>query len=139
MVKMSAQSSFFAFFARIFLAVLFVVSGYFKLTDFNGSVQYVASASSLPVPQLFTALTILVELGGGILLILGLFSRTAAFIMAGFTLLTILLVHHFWTMADAEAMANQLTAMKNLAIAGGLLMITGFGPGAWAIGPGGRR
>lgn len=133
---MSAFSSFFAFFARIFLAVLFLVSGWNKLMSFDGTVQYVASASNLPAPQLFTALTIVVELGGGILLVLGLFSRLASFIMAGFALLTILLVHHFWTMADAEMAANQLAAMKNLAIAGGLLMITAFGPGAWAVGPG---
>lgn len=132
---MSAFSSFFAFFARIFLAVLFVMSGWAKLNGFEDTVGYVAS-NGLPVPQLFAALTILVELGGGILLILGLFSRLAAFIMAGFVLLTIVLVHHFWTMADAEAAANQLTAMKNLAIAGGLLMVTAFGPGAWAVGPG---
>ncbi|MGO4123108.1 DoxX family protein [Inquilinus sp. YAF38] len=132
---MSAFSSFFAFFARIFLAVLFVVSGWMKLTGFEGTVGYVAS-NGLPVPQLFAALTILVELGGGILLILGLFSRIAAFIMAGFVLLTIVLVHHFWTMTDADAAMNQLHAMKNLAIAGGLLMVTAFGPGAWAVGPG---
>jgi putative oxidoreductase len=132
---MSAFSSFFAFFARIFLAVLFVVSGWMKLNGFEGTVGYVAS-NGLPVPQLFAALTILVELGGGILLILGLFSRLAAFIMAGFTLLTIVIVHHFWTMADAEMQMNQLMAMKNLAIAGGLLMVTAFGPGAWAVGPG---
>ena len=132
---MSASSSFFAFFARIFLAVLFVVSGWAKLTGFEGAVGYIAS-NGLPVPQLFTALTILVELGGGVLLILGLFSRLAAFIMAGFTLLTIVIVHHFWTMADAEMELNQLLAMKNLAVAGGLLMVTAFGPGAWAVGPG---
>ncbi|MBW8725823.1 MAG: DoxX family protein [Inquilinus limosus] len=132
---MSAFSSFFAFFARIFLAVLFVVSGWMKLNGFEGTVGYVAS-NGLPVPQLFAALTILVELGGGVLLILGLFSRLAAFIMAGFTLLTIVIVHHFWTMADAEMQMNQLMAMKNLAIAGGLLMVTAFGPGAWAVGPG---
>lgn len=132
---MSAFSSFFAFFARIFLAVLFVVSGWAKLTGFEGTVGYVAS-NGLPVPQFFAALTILVELGGGVLLILGLFSRLAAFVMAGFTLLTIVIVHHFWTMADAEMQMNQLMAMKNLAIAGGLLIVTAFGPGAWAIGPG---
>ena len=135
---MSAQSSFFAFFARIFLAVLFMVSGWSKLTGFEGAAAYIAS-NGLPAPQVFAALTILVELGGGILLILGLFSRITAFVMAGFTLLTIVVVHHFWSMTDAEMMANQLTAMKNLSIAGGLLMITAFGPGAWAIGPGGRR
>ena len=135
---MSAQSSFFAFFARIFLAVLFVVSGWGKLTGFEGTVAYVAS-NGLPAPQVFAALTILVEFGGGILLILGLFSRLVAFIMAGFALLTIVVVHHFWTMTDAEMMMNQINAMKNLAIAGGLLMITAFGPGAWAIGPGYRR
>jgi putative oxidoreductase len=112
-----------------------VFSGWAKLTGFEGTVGYVAS-NGLPVPQLFAALTILVELGGGILLVLGLFSRIAAFIMAGFVLLTIVLVHHFWTMSDAEAAANQLVAMKNLAIAGGLLMVTAFGPGAWAVGPG---
>ena len=133
---MSAFSSFFAFFARIFLAVLFVMSGWAKLNGFEGTVGYVAS-NGLPVPQLFAALTILVELGGGILLILGLFSRLAAFIMAGFVLLTIVLVHHFWTMTDPAAIAdNMMNAMKNLAIAGGLLMVTAFGPGAWAIGPG---
>lgn len=135
---MSAQSSFFAFFARIFLAVLFVVSGWIKLTGFEGAVGYVASVSGLPAPQLVTALIILVELGGGILLILGLFARTAAFFMAGFTLLTIVVAHHFWTMTGAEAETNQLIAVKNLAIAGGLLMVTAFGPGAWAIGSGRR-
>ncbi|WP_225773171.1 DoxX family protein [Inquilinus sp. Marseille-Q2685] len=132
---MSAFSSFFAFFARIFLAAIFVVSGWGKLTGFEGAVGYIAS-NGLPAPQVFAALTILVELGGGILLILGLFSRLAAFVMAGFTLLTIVVVHHFWTFEGADAMMQQIHAMKNLAIAGGLLMVTAFGPGAWAIGPG---
>ncbi|MGK9169123.1 DoxX family protein [Inquilinus limosus] len=135
---MSAFSSFFAFFARIFLAVLFVASGWEKVIGFEGAVQYTATASTLPAPQIVTALTLVVELAGGILLILGLFSRVAAFVLAGFTLLTIPFVHHFWTMTDAEAMANQIHAIKNLAIAGGLLMVTAFGPGAWAIGPGRR-
>ena len=59
---------------RILLASLFVLSGYNKLVGFDGTVGYIA-AGGLPMPTVVAVLTILLELGGGLLLVIGFLNR----------------------------------------------------------------
>ena len=66
-----------ALIGRILLAAMFVISGYGKLTGFDGTVGYIAS-KGLPMPQLLAALAILIELGGGLAIIIGWKTRWAA-------------------------------------------------------------
>lgn len=122
---------------RILLAAIFVLSGASKIAGFDGTVQYM-QASGLPAAQLLLPLVILLEIGGGLALALGFQARIAAFLLAGFTLLTAILFHNFWAMPAEMQMIEQIMFMKNLAIAGGLLFVSHFGPGGYALTKEGR-
>ena len=117
---------------RILLGLIFVLSGFAKISGFDGTAGYIAS-KGLPFPQLLAALTIVVELGGGLALIAGLYTRQAVVALAGFSLLTAVVFHNFWAAPQAEQMAQQINFMKNLAIAGGMLVVAAFGPGRLSV------
>ena len=117
---------------RILLAVIFITSGFGKISGFEGTVGYIAS-KGLPMPQVLAALTILVELGGGILLVLGWKARWAALVIALFTLLAGFLFHNYWTYPAEERMAQYLNFWKNVSMAGGMLMVFALGPGRYSI------
>jgi putative oxidoreductase len=77
MQKIEAQSDFVLLVARIFASALFIVYGYFKLTAYAGTTGYMAK-QGLPLPALSAILAIIIELGGGILLLVGYQTRLAA-------------------------------------------------------------
>ena len=77
---------------RILLGLIFVLAGIGKIGGFEGTVGYIAS-KGLPLPQLVAALTICIEVGGGLALMLGLYTRWAAFALAIFTVLAGLIFH----------------------------------------------
>jgi putative oxidoreductase len=112
---------------RILLATLFLVAGIGKLTAVAGTVSYFAKLG-LPAPQAMVWLTIAVEIGGAVLLILGWKTRQAAWLLAVFTLVASFLGHPFWE--DASEM-NQF--LKNLAVVGGLIILASTGPGALSV------
>jgi putative oxidoreductase len=85
------------------------------------------------MPQVVAVLTILVELGGGILLAVGYKARYAALALAIFSLLAGLLFHNFWAVEAAQKMGQQINFMKNVSIAGGMLMVFAFGPGRYSV------
>ena len=117
---------------RILLGLLFILAGLGKIGDFNGTVGYVASGG-LPMPAAVTVLTIAVELGGGLLLVFGLFTRWAALALAVFSVLSAIVFHNFWASPEAERMMQSTQFLKNLSIAGGMLVLAVFGPGTISI------
>ena len=117
---------------RVLLAFMFVYAGWGKLTGFAGTVGWVASAH-VPMPEVATAVALVVELGGGLMLALGWKARWAALALAGFTLLASILFHDFWNKAGPEMMTNQLFFFKNVAVIGGMLMVFAFGPGRLSL------
>jgi len=117
---------------RIMLAAIFVISGYDKLRNFAATVSYIAS-KGLPLPEAGAVLAVAVELGLGVLLILGLKTRWAALVLAAFTLAATYFFHAFWAMPDAQKMMQSLMFQKNLAIVGGLLALAVAGAGAFSI------
>jgi putative oxidoreductase len=117
---------------RILLGLIFVLSGFAKLSGFEGTAGYIGS-KGLPLPQLLAALTIVVELGGGLALMAGFYTRQAVVALAGFSLLTAIVFHNFWAAPQAEQMMQQINFMKNLAIAGGMLVVAAFGPGRLSL------
>ena len=117
---------------RILLAVMFIISGFGKITGFDGTVGYIAS-KGLPLPQIVAIGTILVELGGGIMLAVGYKARWAGLALAIFTLLAGIIFHNFWAAEAAQKMAQQINFMKNIAITGGMLMVFAFGPGRLSV------
>jgi putative oxidoreductase len=123
-----------ALIGRVALAALFVWAGYHKLMDPAGTQQYLGShnlPTIIPVPVLYW-IVVAIELGGGVLLVLGIPARTVALILAVWSVLTAVLVH-----LPAGDMPNMINFYKNIGMAGGLLYVLAFGPGALSVG--GRR
>jgi len=112
---------------RILIAVLFLPAGFEKLTGFQGAVQYATSAG-MPLPALGIAGAIAIELGCGLLLLVGYQARWAAAAMALFSVLAAVFFHRDFSNPDM-----QIHFMKNLAIAGGLLNYVYFGPGPMSL------
>jgi putative oxidoreductase len=113
---------------RILLGLIFVISGFGKITGFAGAAGYIAS-KGLPVPQLLAIAAIIVELGGGILLIVGWKARWAAAALLVFTGLAALLFHNYWAMPPEQAQNQMIHFMKNVSIMGGMLYVAVYGAG----------
>ena len=111
--------------ARILMAQIFIISGIGKITGYAGTQAYMAKAG---VPAVLLPLVILTELGGGLALLFGFQARWAALALAGFSLLAALLFH----LHPGDQM-QMINFMKNLAMAGGLLMVVRHGAGAPGI------
>ncbi|MEG0222827.1 MAG: DoxX family protein [Comamonas sp.] len=121
-----------ALLGRILLALLFIPAGVGKLTGFAGTVAYTASAG-VPVPQVAVALALLVEIVGGLALLLGWQTRWAALALALFTLVASFFFHKFWALPAEQAGMQQLLFYKNIAVAGGLFAFAAFGAGAMSV------
>jgi putative oxidoreductase len=111
--------------ARILLGLLFVLAGVGKLGDVAGFGGYMASGG---VPAALAWPVVLFEIGAGLALIAGVFTRPAALALAGFCVLSGLLYH--FDPADQMQMTQLL---KNLALAGGYLALFVTGPGALSL------
>jgi putative oxidoreductase len=121
-----------ALLGRALLATLFILSGWEKLTGFSGLVDFIAGRN-LPIPQALAVLTVAIELGGGVLLLLGLKARWVAWVFVVFVLVITPIFHDFWN-APAGQMKNQeINFLKNLSILGGMFMVAAFGPGRFSV------
>ena len=117
---------------RILLALLFVPSGFSKIGGFSGTVGYIAS-KGVPLPELAAAAAIGVELGLGLLLLIGWQTRWAALGIAVFTVVITFIFHNFWSVPAEQVMAQQQNFFKNMAAVGGLLTVAAWGAGAWSV------
>jgi putative oxidoreductase len=117
---------------RILLVLMFLTSGFGKVTGFEGTVGYIAS-KHLPLPQVGAIIAILCELGAGILLLVGFKARWAALVLAIFTLAAGILFHDYWNADAAAKMGQQINFWKNVSITGGMLMVFAFGPGRYSV------
>lgn len=122
----------FALIGRIALAAIFLTSGLRKIPNFEGTAKYIASVG-LPLPELGAAIAIVVEVVGGIALIIGYQARWAALALAIFTLATAVFFHNYWAMPADKQFVQSLMFWKNIAITGGMLVAAAFGPGAWSL------
>ncbi|MCP1173894.1 DoxX family protein [Ralstonia chuxiongensis] len=118
--------------ARILMMVLFVMSGWGKLTGFQGTVGYMASTGA-PMPMVAAAVAVVMEFGVGIALLIGLWTRPLALLMALFVLGTSFIAHSYWDMQGAMEAANKIQFYKNLSIMGGLFLLAAVGPGRYAV------
>jgi putative oxidoreductase len=112
---------------RFLLAALFLMSGLAKLGATAATTASIAS-TGLPFPSLLYALTLVVEIGAGVLLLIGFQARAAAAVLALFTVAAAILFHS--NFADQNQMIHFL---KNIAIAGGLLQVAAMGAGRFSL------
>ena len=118
--------------ARLLLALMFILAGIGKFTGLEGTAGYIAS-KGLPMPAVLAFLTALLEVVGGIALAIGFQARIAGLLLALFTLVATFLFHNFWAMPPDQSFVQQLMFMKNLAVAGGLLLVFSFGAGPASV------
>jgi putative oxidoreductase len=110
---------------RILLALMFVLAGLDKISGYSGMQGYM---ESMGVPGAVLPLVIILEVLGGLALMLGWHTRLSAFLLAGFTILATLLFH-----SNIGDQTQMLFFMKNLSIAGGLLLVVSLGAGPYSI------
>ena len=129
---MSSLQNPIALIGRLLVAYLFIPAGIGKLTGFAGTVGYITS-KGLPMPEVAAGLAIVVELGVGLMLLVGFQTRWAALVLTLFTLAAGFFFHNYWAVPADQAMLQQLMFNKNVAIAGGLLAFAAFGAGAFSL------
>ena len=124
---MTPSTSFAPAFGRLLLAILFLLSGLSKIAAPDATIGYIGMVG-LPVPQLGYLIALIVEIGGGLLLVAGFQTRIVALALAVFTLVGALAFHNDF--ADQNQMIHFL---KNIAITGGLLQVASFGAGSFSL------
>lgn len=116
---------------RLLLALIFVLSGFSKVAGFSSTLQMM-QAKHIPLAAVALVVTILLEVLGGLALILGIRTRWAALLLFLYLIPVTLMFHNFWAYSGQEHMMQQAHFMKNIAIMGGLLFVYGSAPGRFA-------
>ncbi|MCM3565169.1 MAG: DoxX family protein [Hydrogenophaga sp.] len=129
---MNALQNPFALLARLLMAALFLPAGISKIGGFAGTAGYIGSVG-LPLPEVGAALAIVIEVVAPILLIIGLFTRPAALVLAVFTLVASVFFHAYWSVPADQQFMQSLLFWKNIGVVGGLLAIAAFGAGAFSV------
>ena len=110
---------------RVLISSIFIMAGINKINAYAGTQGYM---ESMGVPGALLPLVILLEIGGGLAVLLGWQTRVAAFLLAGFTVLSALIFH-----ANIGDQMQSILFMKNLAMAGGLLFLMAGRSHEWSI------
>jgi putative oxidoreductase len=118
--------------ARVFLATLFLIFGWRKLTDISGTLSQMVR-DGVPVPVLATAVAIFMELPVAFAVAVGAFTRVSAALLVLYTLGASLIEHRYWTSTAADRVASMENFYKNLSIMGGFLLLCLTGAGNYSI------
>ena len=113
--------------ARLLMAAIFIWSGYEKLRSRQQTIGYFA-ALRLPLPGMAWLVTVIVEVGGGIALSIGLATQWAALVLCAWSVVTAIVGHS--NLADPN---TRIHFMKNVAMAGGLLLLGIVGGGDYVL------
>ncbi len=110
---------------RLLLAAYFLLPAVMKITDFQGTSDYMAAHGMVLIPM-FLVLTIALQIGGALCLAVGYRVRLAAFLLAGLVLVISCVMHDFWNITDALQQQHETqNFMKNMAIMAGLMVMAG--------------
>ena len=108
---------------RTLLGLYFIGPGMTKVAGYQGYLDLMAS-KSVPLVEVLLPLTILIQVGAGLFLIVGKNLRVSALLLFGLTILINLFIHNFWALAGDPGQAHETqNFVKNLAIAAGLLVL----------------
>ncbi|MEO9337372.1 DoxX family protein [Mesorhizobium sp. SB112] len=124
---LASNASAFILVGRVLLSILFILAGFSKLTAIAGTAGFFESLG-LPVPTVTAVVVGLVELLGGLAVLVGFKTRIAAIVLALFTVGATVVAH-----LDFSQAGNALMLQKNFAIAGGFLVLAAVGAGALSI------
>lgn len=113
-------NSFLALLGRVFIATIYLAAAFGKITNFDGTTQYMA-AHGVPMVSVLCVAAIIVEVLCGLSLVLGFYARWAALALFVFMVPVTLLFH--------LSPDQRIQFLKNVAIMGGLLQVVAYGPG----------
>ena len=129
---MSGHNDFAALIGRVLLAILFVPSGVATITGFSGTLGYIKS-QGVPLPEAAAIIRILIELGGGLMVLIGWKTRWAALAFIVYLVVITPIFHNFWSAPEAEKMMQEINFMKNVGICGAFFLLLAFGPGRFSV------
>jgi putative oxidoreductase len=124
---MQAKENIVTLIGRIGLSLLFIHGGWGKLLD-PAAAQAMLAHQNMPMVQLGWVIAVVVELGGGLAILFGLFTRPVGLVLATWCVLTALIAHT--SFADRN---QEIHFLKNMAMAGGFLYVMLLGAGAWSL------
>jgi len=118
--------------SRLLISAIFLSSGYFKAAHFSATAQSLAGLN-IPLPTLAAVVAILIEIGGGLAILIGWHARLAAWLQFLYLVPVTIMIHNFWAAPAAMQQDQMAHFLKNVAIMGGLLFFTQYGPGETAV------
>jgi putative oxidoreductase len=128
-MKSTSANSYYtlALIGRILMAIIFLIRGLGKVAAPDATIGYITSIG-LPAPTLGYIASIVLEVAGGVLMVVGYRTRVIAALLAAYSIITALFFHHAF--GDQNQMFHFL---KNVAMAGGLIQVVAFGAGAYSF------
>lgn len=124
---LSIPTSFAVLIARICASAIFIIGGFHKLTYMKATVHAFTNLG-VPSPHAAYWIAVAVELGCGLLLLVGFKARFAAAALAVFSVATAVLAH-----TDFSIAAQQTQFLKNLSMAGGFIALAAIGAGFFSV------
>ncbi|MHB1246319.1 MAG: DoxX family protein [Sulfuriferula sp.] len=117
---------------RLLIAQIFLIAGFGKLSHFAQTAGYMSSLG-VPMANILLTLTIVIEIGGGLMILFGFYTRYAAVVFFLWLIPVTLTFHAFWH-ADAASLQNQMNNfMKNIAIMGAMIYLAVYGSGSFSL------
>jgi putative oxidoreductase len=127
-----SSNSFTPLAGRILMSVMFLISGFFKIGGYSQMVAYSAS-KGLPMASVAIACAAVVELAGGLAILVGFQTKIAAWLLFLYLIPVTFLFHNFWAMQGAEQQQNMINFLKNVSIMGGLVILATYGAGPYSV------
>lgn len=121
-----------ALFGRVLFSLIFIIAGFSKIFQFDATAVGMSS-QGVPYAEWLLVLAIILELGGGLMILFGYKARFGAFLLFVFIFLVSLIYHDFWTFDAAQATNQMQHFLKNFAMMGAALYILAFGAGRYSI------
>ena len=129
---MAIFSDLLLFIGRIFISQIFIIAGFSKLVEFHSTLSTMTTAG-VPFAEIMLVIAIVIELGGGLLLLFGWLTRLSAVMLIVFVVLATYYFHSFWDFEAANKINQIYHFTKNVSIVGGLIYVLVIGSGRFGL------
>ena len=118
--------------SRLLMMLLFVIFGWQKLVGYGATMTEFAR-QGVPLPAIATPIAVIMELGVGVAIALGLFTRPLAVLLGLYTLASGIIGHPFWTLSGSGQVDAEINFFKNVSITAGLFVLYITGAGRYSL------
>jgi putative oxidoreductase len=117
---------------RLLFSLIFLASAAGKLANWAPPAQMIAD-KGLPAPGAFLSIAIVLEIVGGLMVLLGLQARWGGVLLLLFLVPVSFIMHNFWVLPAEQQQEQMISFMKNVALMGGALMFVALGAGPVSV------